>query len=157
LRRTVELPTLLQLLVDRVSELLHIEYAVVYLRNPDGSYQPGAAYVLPSNLDTNWLKDAAARTALEKDSLVTRPETSSFPLLVPLTLPAVATGTEQTPSLLVAVLALGPRLSGLGYSTEDKTLLRGLADQAGTAIYVARLVHTRRVLEDPSGVNEPTL
>jgi len=143
LRRTVELPTLLQLLVDRVSELLHIEYAVVYLRNPDGSYQQGASHALPQNLDADWLKDNAALAELEKDSLVTRPETSSFPLLVPLMLPAVAAGTERTPSLLVAVLALGPRLSGLGYSTEDKTLLKGLADQAGTAIYVARLVERR--------------
>jgi GAF domain-containing protein len=64
---------------------------------------------------------------------------------VPLTLPAVAADTEQSGTLLVAVLALGPRRSGLGYSSEDETLLKGLADQAGTAIYVARLVQARGV------------
>ena len=79
---------------------------------------------------------------------LSRPTDKAFPLLIPLIAPTAQASNLQPPTSsphsLIGILALGPRLSDQHYSREDQTLLTGLADQAGTAIYVAQLIEERQ-------------
>ena len=45
------------------------------------------------------------------------------------------------------MLAVGPRIDEAGYSRDEKTTLTGLAEQAGTALYVARLNEEKQAEE----------
>jgi signal transduction histidine kinase len=133
-RTMIDLPDLLRVLVERVTDLFHVAHGAVFMLAADGSNQqvesrrlplsPGATKPLP--LDGDLLDQ------LQSGEVVSRPRDSTFPLLVPLLSPG-----ERD---LVGVLALGSRLSGLGYSHDDRALLIQFADQAGTAIYVAQLI-----------------
>jgi len=60
----------------------------------------------------------------------------AYALLVPITLPAP--GVKGEASRLTGILALGPRLSGEGYSREEMAMLLTLADQAGTMVEAMR-------------------
>lgn len=159
-RTLIDLPELLQVLVERTMELFHSMHGAVFLRNEDGSFQ----LLKAQNLSTQDLADAAgadsscrfypgesgalegtrlslvpaALDPLHHSRVVSQPRDRLFPLLVPLTAPRA--GTNE----LVGVLALGPRLSGQSYSREDQALLMSLADQAGTAIHVARLIQEKQ-------------
>ena len=137
-RTIIDLPELLRVLVSRTTDLLHITCGAVFLRDPDGAFQLTEALNLP---------DGAAQLSLTPDLLgrlrsgrpVSPFRDENFVLFVPL----IAPRTEG--SELVGVLALGSRLSGQGYSRQDRSLLTNLAGQAGTAIYVARLIQERDV------------
>lgn len=138
-RTIIDLPELLRVLVSRTTDLLHVTCGAVFLRDPDGAFQLTEPFNLPS--------DGAAQLSLTPDLLgrlrnghpVSPFRDEHFELFVPL----IAPRTEG--SELVGVLALGSRLSGQGYSRQDRSLLTNLAGQAGTAIYVARLIQERDV------------
>jgi hypothetical protein len=138
IRTIIELPELLQTLISRTTDLLHITYSAVYLSGADGAFEQAAARDLPQGDFTHLVLEASVLGRLEGGYAVSPLRYKVFPLLVPLS----ALHTEG--SELVGVLALGPRLSGQDYTREDRSLLTGLADQAGTAIYVARLIQERR-------------
>jgi hypothetical protein len=138
IRTIIELPELLRVLIGRTTDLLHITYSAVYLRNTDGTFEQAEARNLPPGDLEQLALEASIVGRLERGYAVSPLKHKAFPLLVPLS----ALHTEG--SVLVGVLALGPRLSGQDYSREDRSLLTGLADQAGTAIYVARLIEERR-------------
>jgi hypothetical protein len=134
IRTIIELPELLRVLIGRTTDLLHITYGAVYLRKADGAFEQVEARNLPQGDFARLALEASVLGRLESGYAVSPLRHKTFPLLVPLS----ALRTEG--SELVGVLALGPRLSGQNYSREDRSLLTGLADQAGTAIYVARLI-----------------
>ena len=63
----------------------------------------------------------------------------TFTMLVPLTV--VREGVRE----LTGVLALGPRLSGMGYSSEDETLMATLVDSVSRALLVSELIEQNAV------------
>ena len=63
----------------------------------------------------------------------------TFTMLVPLTV--VSEGTRQ----LTGMLALGPRLSGMGYSSEDETLMTTLVDSVSRSLRVLDLIEQNTV------------
>ncbi len=137
-RTIIELPELLRVLVRRTTELLHIQHGAVFLRGADGDFKLAEAHNLPSERDISLKLIPSLLGPLWNGHAVAYPQSRDFSLLVPL----IAPREEQDD--LVGVLALGPRLSGQDYAYEDRTLLLGLADQAGTAIYVARLIQEKQ-------------
>ncbi len=154
IRTIIDLPELLRILVERTTDLLHITHGAVFLQEPDGSFQPTEMrhidplppHVTPCEVcDTLSQEELGPLTLspselgqLQGGRVISRPKERIFSLLVPLIAP------RMDHSELIGVLALGSRLSGQEYSQEDQSLLLGLADQAGTAIYVARLVEEKQ-------------
>ena len=138
IRTIIELPELLRVLINRTTTLLHITYGAVYLRNAEGAFERAEARELPEGELDHLALETGVLRRLEGGYAVSSQEHAAFPLLVPLA------ALSREGSQMVGVLALGPRLSGQGYSREDRTLLTSLADQAGTAIYVARLIQERQ-------------
>lgn len=138
LRTIIDLPDLLRTLVHRVTDLLHIAHGAVLLVQPDGSI------VQIESLNTPPLPDGLVRISQESlgrlrdGAVVSRPQDTFFPLLVPLLAPR--TGGWD----LAGVLALGPRRSGMGYTRDDIDLLLSLGEQAGMAMRVAQLIDEKR-------------
>ncbi|MFM8319626.1 MAG: AAA family ATPase, partial [Chloroflexota bacterium] len=105
---------------------------------------------LPEHAPKLWKLTPEQITRLQLGQVVSQPRDPLYPLLAPLFSPQPVqpehTALTRTPARLdlLGVLALGPLRSGLGYSREDQALLLSLADQAGTAIYVARLIRDSR-------------
>ena len=62
----------------------------------------------------------------------------TFQMLVPLTL------VREDGRELAGILALGPRLSGMGYSREDETLMATLVESVSRALRVAELIERTR-------------
>ncbi|MBI5291170.1 MAG: AAA family ATPase [Chloroflexi bacterium] len=143
-RTILELPELLRALVGRVTDLLHISHGAVYLRRADGSFDRAEAHHLPAVAAERLAFDGRTIERLQSGSSVFQPHDKTFPLLVPLIAPQARTGGLPPTSVLVGILALGPRLSGQPYTRGEQPLLIGLADQAGTAIYVAQLIQERQ-------------
>jgi hypothetical protein len=144
-RTIIELPELLNVLVTRTTELLHISHGAVFLRRPDGSFRRAKAQNLPADQDVTLSLDTHTQGQLWNNLAIARPEDEVFHMLVPLIAPRTGSEDEDSDTAhLVGVLALGPRLSGQDYSREDQALLTGLADQAGTAIYVAQIFQEKQ-------------
>lgn len=160
LRMYIELPDLLRSLVMQVSDLLHITYGAVYLRDAQGAFVCREFYasnemcerdqltpidVVP--IELRWLTlNPTINERLCNGQAAQQSDNPTFPMLVPLLTPVSSTraSSNDQPALrLLGVLALGPRLSRQTYSRDDEVLLMGLADQAGTGIYVARLIDER--------------
>ena len=143
LRRTIDLNEALAFVVVRVSAHMHAAHAAVFLRRADGSLERAASVGPPPGEAFAWQADRLIIELLEAGLAAPGDESGPYRLFVPLTLPPVADLDGERPTLLIGVLALGPRLSELGYSSEDQALLMGLAEQTGTALYVAQLVRER--------------
>jgi len=143
LRRTVDLGEALAFVVVRVSTHMHAAHAAVFLRGADGLLKRAATVGPPPAEDGAWQTDSVVIDLLEAGLAAPGDGDGPYRLFVPLTLPPVADLDGARDTLLVGVLALGPRLSELGYSSEDQALLVGLAEQTGTALYVAQLVRER--------------
>jgi hypothetical protein len=140
-RTVIELPALLGLLAERTTALLHIAHGAVFLRD-GGGFALAEGRALPPEANT-LPADADDLARLAGGEPISRPRDAAFPLLLPLLAPR-PTGDHAVATDLVGVLALGPRLSDQRYSRDDESLLLGLADQAGTAIYVAQLIAEQR-------------
>jgi GAF domain-containing protein len=151
-RTIIDLPELVRVLVNRTTDLLHIAHGAVFLRGTDGTFQLAAACNVPQHEIAGEILHRMSLPLngdmldrLQGGGAIERPQDTTFPLLVPLLVPRANRGRDEvTSSLLVGILALGPRLSGQGYSRDDQALLVGLADQAGTAIHVAQLIEEQR-------------
>jgi GAF domain-containing protein len=136
IRTIFDLSDLVRALVERTTGLLHIAHGAVFLRGADGAFQlvshRGSTVETPNPTALSLNDDNLER--LRAGGAVEQPKDKTFPLLIPLRVPRTS-GSE-----LLGVLALGPRLSGQRYSSDDRDLLLGLADQAGTAVHVAQLI-----------------
>jgi hypothetical protein len=151
IRAIIDLRELLRTLVNRTTDLLHITHGAVYL-SPDGTeeadstertFRAAEGRNLPEGTDSLTLGTEMLER-LQGGHAVSRPGHKLFPLLVPLIAPVQSAKRGPHTAGLIGVLALGPRLSEQAYSQEDQTLLTGLADQAGTAVYVAQLIGERQ-------------
>ncbi|MEK7787448.1 MAG: response regulator, partial [Chloroflexota bacterium] len=138
-RTVIDLPELLRLLVNRTNDLLHITHSAVFLRNDDGTLQLAESRNLPEAASALHLDDDLLER-LQTGHPISQPKDKAFHLLMPLVTSQVGEDEMTINTKLVGVLAAGPRLSGQEYSREDQTLLASLTDQAGTALYVARLI-----------------
>jgi hypothetical protein len=136
IRRFADVDSLLRTLVNTVASLLHVEHSVVYVSERGSSFKV-AAQSLPTAQLQEWAPPAEALRKLEMGQDVAQDNDHLFPLLIPLSLPPAARGSTADWAKWLGVLALGPRQSGRGFSREDRTLLLTLADQVGTAVYVA--------------------
>jgi len=140
IRTIIELPDLLRVLLRRTTSLLHVSRGAVFLcgRADNGAPPPvfelADLYNLAAEPKVEFAPDLAAMQRLRTGQPVYQPKDKLFSLVVPLMAP------EGSGRQLVGALALGPRLSGQGFSRDDQAMLAGLADQAGVAIYVARLI-----------------
>ena len=154
MRTIIDLPQLLRALVDRTADLLDIAHGAVFLRR-SGSAAGRADCCLAQARDWPAGRGGAASRrrpasrrgathlrALEAGRVVRQRDDHRFPLLVPLLAPRTA--TARGGRSLLGVLAVGPQRSGRGYTREDAANLLGLADQAGTAIYVAQLFEEKQ-------------
>jgi signal transduction histidine kinase len=137
-RTMIDLPDLLRVLVTRVTDLFRVAYGAVFMLAADGTSQPVESRRLSPGATKPLSLDGDLLDQLQSGEVVSRPQDSTFPLLVPLLSPRAG---ERD---LVGVLALGPRLSGRDYSRDDRGFLTGFADQAGTAIYVAQLIEEKQ-------------
>ncbi len=137
-RTIIDLPNLLQRLVSRTVDLFHVTHGAVLLRETDDTFWMAEVHGLPPGEPLPPPLGSDVLDRLKNGMVVARPHDPLFHLLVPLT--AFRPGRSD----LVGVLALGPRLSGQGYSPDDQELLRVLASQAGTAVYVAQLINEKQ-------------
>ncbi|MEW5869965.1 MAG: AAA family ATPase [Chloroflexota bacterium] len=137
-RTIIDLDELLLTLVDRTTELLAIEYGAVFLQGDDRLFSLSKSRNLPREQLAQWQPDKEQLERLQSGLVVSQPKDTDFPMLVPLIAPQPE--SQASKSALLGVLTLGPMCSGLHFSREDQALLLSLADQAGTAIYVARLI-----------------
>ena len=137
IRTIIDLPALLGALVQRTTDLLKITHGAVFLQQ-DGRFVLQAAQNLPASADTLLALDEATLAELRSGVALARPSHPTFPLMLPLS--ALQAGNN----VLIGVLVLGPRRSGQSYRNEDYDLLLTLADQAGTAISVAKLVEAEQ-------------
>jgi hypothetical protein len=137
IRRLTDVGALLHTLVNTVADLLHVERSAVYISAGGDAFKLAAAQAAPTAEMQEWAPPAQALQQLEIGLAVTQAEDRTFPLLIPLSLPAAAQASNPDWAKWLGVLALGPRLSGRGFSREDRALLLTLADQVGTAVYVA--------------------
>ncbi|MBI3786547.1 MAG: response regulator [Deltaproteobacteria bacterium] len=143
IRTIIDLPQLMAALVERTAGLLDIGHSAVFLRGPNSNsalllaeargLMPDRAQEAMDALHGRW-RDLAQ---LSSGQVVSQPDAKTFPLLVPLLAPR---RHPNIPPALLAVLAVGPRLSERGYSSEESANLLSVAEQAGTALYVAQLV-----------------
>ncbi len=144
-RTIIDLSELLRVLVTRATDLLHIAHGAVFLKHEDNTFQLAESRNLPPGVDILTI-DEETLDHLQKGHPVSQPNDKTFPLLVPLIAPVTGQSESRKPKseVLIGILALGPRLSDQHYSREDQTLIGGLADQAGTAIYVAQLIEEKQ-------------
>lgn len=152
-RTIIELPELLRVLVERTTQMYHAEHGGVYLYQEEIFHLADGVNLekAPNNLTFTQVE----LSQLQNGNTLTRPKEKLFHLLVPLMAPkalSLTRNAQMQESPLQGVLALGARISGLSYFREDVALLQGLADQAGTSIYVARLIEekqaeTQRLIE----------
>jgi hypothetical protein len=137
IRRLTDVDGLLHTLVNTVADLLHVEHSAVYVSEEGTGFKLAAAQARPAAQLQEWTPAADARRKLEMGLGVAQDDDRMFPLLIPLSLPPAARASNAEWAKWMGVLALGPRLSGHGFSREDRALLLTLADQVGTAVYVA--------------------
>ena len=134
----------MNLLLDRTVDLLQIGHGAVYERGNDNNMTA----VKKNNMaDERFDSVPISQEVFEElergDPVFEGEETfdtlhlgmrQTFTMLVPLTV--IREGARE----LTGVLALGPRLSGMGYSSEDETLMATLVDSVSRALLVSELI-----------------
>ncbi|RPI31446.1 MAG: hypothetical protein EHM70_11505 [Chloroflexota bacterium] len=156
-RTIIEMPHLLRVLVHRTIDLLHITHGAVFLATADRGFRLAQTHNIQLEENYSLPLDIYTIHRLRSGQVVTSTSDRTFKMLVPLIAPQAIVSGETAPAPdgkdtgeekeanLLGIMALGPRLSGQAYSREDQALLVGLADQAGTALYVAGLIEDKQV------------
>ncbi|KAM3095093.1 GAF domain-containing protein [Phormidesmis sp. 146-35] len=132
-RATIDLSDLLQILIHRTLEILHILHGAIFIKDANDQLQLAEVqHLSPEAVQSIEWSDRSL-DQMHKGEVSRQPESSAFSLLVPLMLQR----GEQ--SELIGVLALGPRQDGRQYSMDELWTFKKLANRAGTAIYIAQL------------------
>jgi GAF domain-containing protein len=137
MRLTIELSELLRALVNRINMLLSTTYSAVFLKSGADFLLAEAEGTLPDAAKT-LSYNAALYGPLHHGAAVSLTDAYPFPLIVPL---MIQHADEKT---LVGALAIGPRSSGAGFSSDELALTTDIVDQAGAAIQVGQLVKEKR-------------
>ncbi len=166
LTATLDLSVLLDMLLTRVGDMLHVQRVMVFLIE-----QPHDEYVVShsrgvmsqvtrsvrfSNDDaiTDWLREKMLYLESEESGLITQslPQEEQARLLC---LGVVLCVPLRVADELIGWLALGPKLSQDLYGRDDLSFLATLADQAAIAIENARLLErTQRRARELALLNE---
>jgi len=142
IRDVHDLPHLLTLLIKRTCKLLKIQHGAVYLVGAGGKLKLAKSEKIPSKrLTLPEDKDTVGR--LLSGAPVFRSEDKILPLILPLALASSGQKKSKWPGL-VGLLALGPRASGMGYSSDDRSMLQDFADEVAPTIYFARKKKRKR-------------
>jgi sigma-B regulation protein RsbU (phosphoserine phosphatase) len=131
-RTIVEVGPLLETVVDRVSETLHVPQVAAFVREADGWRAACVRGEVPE-AERALRDDAPAVRRLQEDRQPLRPhleDPRAFPQLV---LPLAVKDS------LVGFLGLGPKRSEEGYSPSDLRLLRVVAAQTALALQNSQL------------------
>lgn len=131
-RNMISLADLSAALTARTAELVETAFSVLFLVDAAGDLQPTAAYQVDLDSLETWVLTPHLLAQLQQCQVVEPSAGNLFSILIPLSLP------RQKPELL-GILALGYRMSGRGYSREERLALKDLGQQAGVAVYVAQL------------------
>ena len=144
IRDVIDRQELLHLLLERTIELLQIRHGAVYVCGSDRAMTAAETRNIADERFKSIPLSEEVFAELERgDPVFEGDETfqtlhpgmrQTFQMLVPLTI--VRDGTRD----LSGVLALGPRLSGMGYSREDETLMNTLVESVSQALRVADLI-----------------
>ncbi len=142
---------LLRLLLDRTIELLQIGHGAVYVRDGDRAMTATETQNIADERFKSIPISGEVFAELERGDPVFEGDDTfqtlhpgmrqTFKMLVPLTI--VREGARE----LSGVLALGPRLSGMGYTREDETLMTTLVESVSRALRVAELIEQTRGYE----------
>lgn len=155
IRDVIDWQELLRLLLDRTIELLQIGHGAVYVRGADRAMTVAESENIADERFKSIPLSAEVFAELERgDPVFEGDETfqtlhlgtrQTFQMLVPLTV------VREDARELAGVLALGPRLSGMGYLREDETLMTTLVESVSRALRVAELIEqTRRYAQAPT-------
>lgn len=155
IRDVIDRQKLLRLLLDRTIELLQIGHGAVYLRGSDQAMTAAEMQNIADERFKSIPLSSEVFAELERGDPVFEGDDTfqtlhpgmrqTFKMLVPLSV--VRDDTLE----LSGVLALGPRLSGMGYSREDETLMATLVESVSRALRVAELIE-----QTPSYGEAPT-
>lgn len=129
-RHYVDLPELLNVIVERITELFHSTHGALYLYDGD-AFQLAESRRLAGTVQ-GLLPHSSQMEKLRAGEIVVTHPGESFSLLIPL----ITLWADRRE--LVGVLALGPKLSEAKYNREDISQLSILVDEAGTAISLAQ-------------------
>lgn len=150
-RDVIEKQELLQMLLTRTIDLLQIGHGAVYMRGAQETMEAVEVKDIDDERFNTLLLSKEVIGELEKGDPVFQGDDTFkslhpglrkvFMMFVPLT--ADRDGSRE----LAGVMALGPRISGMGYSREDETLMLTLADSASRALRVAELIEKTRRYE----------
>ncbi len=125
------------LLANQAVEQLAVSSASVFLNSQKGDLKRMKTTSLDAGTPEPVL-DTQTVEAIKSGKLAVPEGDSAQSLVVPL----VVTRTRQ-PSLMGA-LVLGPRLQGLGYSTEMQESLKKFGEEVGKAFYIAQLKERKK-------------
>lgn len=125
------LPDLLKLLAKRSYEQFGVTYASAFIKNRNGKLQH-VSTVLMSGEIPPLVIDIQELSKLKRGELVSDID-SAYSIIIPLVL---SRGENMD---LMGALVLGPRLNGLGYSTNMKKSLIDFGQEVGKALYMARI------------------
>jgi hypothetical protein len=125
-------------LLERVCAIMNVEGGAVFLRESDGRLRMVESRNLPNDekIAQDLPQDNRTLRLLEDGGSVVKAKEKTLALYVPLSLPQSLKKEGETG--LVGVLALGRRIGGLGYSSEERVILLGLADQTAANIHFLR-------------------
>jgi hypothetical protein len=114
---------------------MNVEGGAVFLRESDGRLRMVESRNLPNDekISQDLPQDNRTLRLLEDGGSVVKAKEKTLALYVPLSLPQSLKKEGETG--LVGVLALGRRIGGLGYSSEERVILLGLADQTAANIH----------------------
>lgn len=140
---------LMDLLLDRTVDLLQIGYGAVYICvDGDNMTAIKKNNISDERFDSIPVSKEVFDELERGDPVFEGDDTfntlhpgmqQTFTMLVPLTI--VREGSRE----LTGLLALGPRLSGMGYSSDDETLMTTLVEAASRALRVSELIEQTRV------------
>lgn len=120
------------ILVTQSVEQLDVSYASIFLKSGTKKLTLIKTVAAGKKLPKPTI-DRSTLAKLEKGELVIPENDSSYSLIIPLIIPR-----NRKPSF-VGALMLGPRLSAFGYSTDMRKSLIRFGEEAGKALYIARV------------------
>ena len=138
-RSVISFSALTKALVERTVDLTQTKHGAVWLGDGNRGLDLVITHNLSPELLETWHLNKNYLENLQGSKVVQNSGDSIFSVLIPLSLPC------KTKPELVGVLALGKRISGRGYSMEEKSALKKLGQQAGLAIYISQLAKNKPV------------
>ena len=135
-----DLKQLLGTFVERLCTVLGVAQGAIFLKGETGKFEVAEAKS-PQNIPQILEPDARSLRLLEIGESMVKSRDKTLTWFIPMNLSS-STNTEtaegdqriQNSTKLIGILVLGPRAGGIGYSSEERVLVMGLADQVAASI-----------------------